>query len=262
MTIDHHFILKQLQTLPQIFAAFSPVTKMPFVICDPESFNDQIHIFTDESLIQEFSKPYIEQKNHFTALKVLKEQFLHFYGSLYNIGVTHVVLHDIHAVTELALEEIVRKRQDVENLPPEKQPLTNPALTLTALYFMQEMRRQVPIEQKPELAALDEELVANLVRGRFLSAIERDADAKEDDNNFRIPFIKNSNGDAYQVIFTDGTELRKFDPQQKLRPVVISFDDLTKFLLKDAKGYILNPQSFALPLMREQLPAFKKRIDG
>lgn len=263
MTIDHRFIIRQLQTISEIYAAFSPVTKMPFVICDKESFNDQIHIFTEESLLQEFSKPYIEQKNFLSAVKVKKEQFLQFYGSLYNIGINTVVLHDKTAVTELALEEIVRRRQDTEKLPPEKQPLLNPELMLTALYFMQEMRRPVPQQEKQGLAELDEELVANLVRGRFLSGIETNASASEENsNNFRIPYIKNNKDELYQVIFTDGTEFHKFDQQQKLRPVVITFDDLPKFLLKDARGYILNPQSIALPLQREQLPAFKKRIHG
>ena len=57
-------------------------------------------------------------------------------------------------------------------------------------------------------------------------------------------------------------ELQRFDPKKRLRPVVVKFDDLEKFLVKDAKGFLLNPTSTALPLRREQLPAFKKRIDG
>ena len=65
----------------------------------------------------------------------------------------------------------------------------------------------------------------------------------------------------YQAIFTDGYELQRFDPKKRLRPVVVKFDDLEKFLVKDAKGFLLNPTSTALPLRREQLPAFKKRIE-
>lgn len=44
----------------------------------------------------------------------------------------------------------------------------------------------------------------------------------------------------YQAIFTDGYELQRFDPKKRLRPVVVKFDDLEKFLVKDAKGFLLN----------------------
>ena len=148
-------------------------------------------------------------------------------------------------------------------------------------------------KEKADLRAMDEELVANLVRGRFLSGIivdesEKDADSKAENpdgntedgnieeakeseteeeqpkkkNNIRVPYVNNQNGEMYQAIFTDGYELQRFDPKKRLRPVVVKFDDLEKFLVKDAKGFLLNPTSTALPLRREQLPAFKKRIDG
>ena len=85
---------------------------------------------------------------------------------------------------------------------------------------------------------------------------------KKKKNNIRVPYVNNQNGEMYQAIFTDGYELQRFDPKKRLRPVVVKFDDLEKFLVKDAKGFLLNPTSTALPLRREQLPAFKKRIDG
>lgn len=122
-------------------------------------------------------------------------------------------------------------------------------------------------KEKADLRAMDEELVANLVRGRFLSGIivdesEKDADSKAENpdgntedgnieeskeseaeeeqpkkNNIRVPYVNNQNGEMYQAIFTDGYELQRFDPKKRLRPVVVKFDDLEKFLVKDAKGF-------------------------
>ena len=147
-------------------------------------------------------------------------------------------------------------------------------------HMLQEMRRPVSEEEKEkaDLRAMDEELVANLVRGRFLSGIivdesEKDADSKAENpdgntedgnieeakkseteeeqpkkkNNIRVPYVNNQNGEMYQAIFTDGYELQRFDPKKRLRPVVVKFDDLEKFLVKDAKGFLLNPTSTALP---------------
>lgn len=264
MSIDHRFIIRKLQTLPEMFVIFSQLTKHPFVTCGEESFDDQIHIFTEQDKAQEFVKSHIGQKIPVIAVKVEKEQFLQFYGSLYNIGINAVILHDANSDTDLSLEEIVHRRQKPEDLPQEKRPVTNSELLLTALYFLQEMRRPVPQDEKSGLTELDEELVANLVRGRFLSGIVVDEEQKLENgsNNVRVPYIKNDKGEMYQAIFTDGYELQKFDPKKKLRPVVVTFDDLSKFLVQDSRGYVLNPQSIALPLRREQLPAFKKRIDG
>ena len=265
MSIDHSFIIRKLQNLPEMFVIFSQLTKHPYVTCGEESFNDQIHIYTEQEKAQAFVKDQAEQqKNPVIAVKVSKEQFLHFYGTLYSIGINAVILHDSDSDTELTLEEIVHRRQNPDELPKEKRPVLNPELLLTSLYFLQEMRRPIPQEEKKGLAELDEELVANLVRGRFLSGIvvEEEQKLENGKNNVRVPYIKNDKGEMYQAIFTNGYELQKFDPKKKLRPVAVAFDDLEKFLVTDAKGFILNPQSIALPLRREQLPAFKKRING
>lgn len=277
MAIDHSFIIRKIQTLPEMFVIFSQLTKQPFVTCDEETFDDQIHIFTDAQKAHAFVQESSEQKKiPVVSVKVNSEQFLHFYGTLYSIGINTIVLHDLESETALPLESIVHRRHNPDEIPPEKRPITNPELLLTALYFLQEMRRPIPDEEKTNLQELDEELVANLVRGRFLSGIIVDENEQEEyaeensdnntekmkKNNIRVPYINNRNGEMYQAIFTDGYELQKFDPKKRLRPVVIKFDDLEKFLVKDAKGYVLNPVSVALPLRREQLPAFKKRIDG
>lgn len=277
MAIDHSFIIRKIQTLPEMFVIFSQLTKQPYVTCDEETFDDQIHIFTDAQKAHAFVQESTEQKKiPVVSVKVNSEQFLHFYGTLYSIGINTIVLHDLESETALPLESIVHRRHNPDEIPPEKRPITNPELLLTALYFLQEMRRPIPDEEKTNLQELDEELVANLVRGRFLSGIivdenEQEESAEENSdnntekmkkNNIRVPYINNRNGEMYQAIFTDGYELQKFDPKKRLRPVVIKFDDLEKFLVKDAKGYVLNPVSVALPLRREQLPAFKKRIDG
>ena len=318
MAIDHSFIIKKLQGLPEMFVIFSQSTKHPYVTCNEESFDDQIHIFSDA----EAAHAYVVAKNEqekipVVSVRVAAEQFLYFYGTLYALGVNGVVLHDNDTETSLALEAIVHRRHNPDELPEKQRPVINPELMLTSLYFLQEMRRPVSEEEKEkaDLRAMDEELVANLVRGRFLSGIivdESEEDAEENTeevensdgntenekvedfesdvesknaedgkneeskeseteeeqpkkkkkNNIRVPYVNNQNGEMYQAIFTDGYELQRFDPKKRLRPVVVKFDDLEKFLVKDAKGFLLNPTSTALPLRREQLPAFKKRIDG
>ena len=38
----------------------------------------------------------------------------------------------------------------------------------------------------------------------------------------------------------------------------VSYDDLPKYLIKDAKGFVFNPAGFNLTLTREQMEQMKK----
>ena len=56
----------------------------------------------------------------------------------------------------------------------ERRLLENPALQLTAIYFMQEMRRQEKPQPTEELKELQEELLAHYSKGSFIVATQED----------------------------------------------------------------------------------------
>ena len=62
MTVDQVFIIKKLQNLDEMLVAYSAVTRMPFAICDDESFNDQVWIFTDQDKLKTFAEKYKDEK--------------------------------------------------------------------------------------------------------------------------------------------------------------------------------------------------------
>ena len=93
MAIDNSFIIKKLQGLPEMFVIFSQSTKHPYVTCNEESFDDQIHIFSDA----EAAHAYVVAKNEqekipVVSVRVAAEQFLHFYGTLYALGVNGMTM--------------------------------------------------------------------------------------------------------------------------------------------------------------------------
>ena len=52
MGISKEEAIKELQTREEIFVAYSQATKLPYVKCDEETFNDQAWIFsTEEGII-------------------------------------------------------------------------------------------------------------------------------------------------------------------------------------------------------------------
>ena len=38
-------LIRKIQTLGEVYTILSRATRLPYVICDPESFNDQVWVF-------------------------------------------------------------------------------------------------------------------------------------------------------------------------------------------------------------------------
>ena len=150
-------------------------------------------------------------------------------------------------------------------------PMLNTALQLTVIYFIQELRR--PNQKKDDmvrmkrLQELEEEMIADLVRSRFIlavdfSKVEGEIEPGKTNPNVQVPVVKAPNGDAFQPIFTDVWEFQKFhkNPEVKLRMAPIEFKGLLGALVPQAKGFVLNPNGVNLILSREQLTAITKKF--
>lgn len=253
-------LIQKIQTKEEVFTIFSRATRQPFVICDPESFNDQVWIFEEKEELEKAVKPLTDRKNPVASIKVENKSFLSFYTTLYTLGVNSVVFYEKDKKTEIELEEIV-KRPDFSALPEAKRPLLNPQLQLSGIYFMQEFRRGVEMDEKENLAELEEEVAANLVRSKFLLAVEKKQEGQED-KNVQVPYIKNQNGDVFQPAFSDAEEFRKFNKDKKLQALMVTFDNMEKVLIPVAKGIVINPNGFNLIVPKEKLGALQQRFQG
>ena len=122
MGISEQDAIKELQTRDEIFVAYSQATKLPYVICDQESFNDQVWVFATEEEIKAFGKKKLEDKILLMGMKYEKKDYPRFYGTLYAIGVNSVVWVDGENQIEVELTRIARQA-DFSKLEPSKQPL-------------------------------------------------------------------------------------------------------------------------------------------
>ncbi len=259
MAIDNKFAIKKLRKQENVWAVFSPLTRLPYVACDPETFDDQIYLFADEELCRESVKQLGEEKNPASVLKIPQAQLNGFLHSLYALDVNAVVFHDGGGQSAIAVEELVR-RPDMEKLSASKIPIMNPALALTMIYFLQELRRPIQHDMT-RLRELEEEMVVNLVKSRLILGIETVNDENNSDpekieiKNVRIPFVKTKEGDIYQPIYSDFSEFRKYTARnpRKQRMSVLGIRQLPQFLVKESKGYVLNPASMNLILTADQL---------
>ena len=138
--------IKKIQQMEAFYVLFSRGTNNPFIICDPETYNDQVWVFEDSKDLEEKAKPYMETKNPVASIKVENKSFLNFYSTLFTLGVNEVVFVEKDKTTPFDLEEIVKK-PDFSQLPENQRPLFNPQLQLTGIYFMQEFRRGVDMSE-------------------------------------------------------------------------------------------------------------------
>ena len=198
--------VKEIQARENVYVAYSQVTKLPYVTCAEETYNDQVWFFAEEETLKEFGKKKLEDKILLMGMKYEKKDFPRLYGLLYAVGVNSLVWNNGTEEIEVELEKIVR-RPDLSKMEPEKRPLINSTLQLSGIYFMQELRRPVAKEERKNIRELEEELIANLKKAEFLVAMERN---EEDPSKVNIPYLKNKEGKILQPVFSDVLEYEQF----------------------------------------------------
>ncbi|MDO4308250.1 MAG: SseB family protein [Eubacteriales bacterium] len=241
--------VKQLQTRERVFVAYSQATKLPFVTCDEETFNDQAWVFATEEEIKAFGQKKLEDKILLMGMRYERKDFPRFYGTLYAIGVNSVVWNDGDEKVEVEIEKIA-KQADFSNVEPAKRPLLNPTLQLSGIYFMQELRRPLKKEERTNIRPLEEEFLVNLRKSEYLAAVEVN---EEDPKKINIPYLKNKDGKILQPVFTDVMEYEKFAKGRKLRIVKVTFDKLPGLMIQQAENYVVNPMGFNLILSKDQI---------
>lgn len=254
MAITEKEAIKELQTRKEFFVAYSQATRLPYVTCDEESFNDQAWIFATEEEIKEYGKKLLNDKILLMGMKYENKDFPRFYGTLYGIGVNSVVWNDGENKIEVELSHIA-KQAEVDKLEPAKRPLLNPTLQLSGIYFMQALRRPVSNEERGDLRELEEEFLVNIRKSEFLMAMTVD---KKDPKKVNIPYLKGKDEKILHPIFSDVMEFQKFAKDKKLRLAKVPFGKLMEVMIPQAEAFVLNPMGFNLVLNKEQM----KRLQG
>ena len=251
MGISVEDAVKELQARETVFVAYAQTTRLPYVTCGEETYNDQVWFFADEESVKEFGKKKLEEKVLLLGMKYEKKDYPKMYGLMFAIGANSVIWNNGTEEIEIDLERIVRK-PDLSQVEPAKRPLINSTLQLSGIYFMQELRRPVAKEEHKNLRELEEELIVNLKKSQFLVAMEVD---KENPKKINVPYLKNKEGQILQPVFSDVMEYEKFARGKKFRLAKIPFAKLPEILNTQAEAMVFNPLGFNLILNKEQ---FKK----
>lgn len=79
--------LEKLKTAEAVYVLLSRITNLPYVECDPETYDDQIFLFYSEENARKGADRFLKEKAPLQIIKVEKKSFLMFYTSLYPMGV-------------------------------------------------------------------------------------------------------------------------------------------------------------------------------
>lgn len=231
-------LIARLKEAGELFVLMSPLTKSPYVVCDPETFDDQAIVFFRQEAGEEEAKQLAGLKIPAAVMRLQNKQLLYFYTGLYTMGVNALL------VKEGKNERLIQLRDFVGRREPKQEPgetwVENPSLHLTALYYAQEARRKPELEAEGGFMELREEIETHFRKGSFILAIQKEGKG--------IPLVRLKNGQVYQAAFTDILEFRKFDREAGLQPVIVPAAGISQALSKDAVGIILNPMGVNLPL--------------
>ncbi|OUQ20760.1 hypothetical protein B5E82_00590 [Lachnoclostridium sp. An138] len=268
MSTDNRLMIKNLQKLEHFFTITSRATNLPYAQCDETTFDDQAFLFSQEEDAADFCAKLNEDSYPSSVLRVEQNQIQKFYTGLYLTGINRVAFHNGTGFTYLPLEEIVTLKKPVQDA--KTPPVINTALQLTGIYFLQELRRPGKDNRDPErlskLREMEQELMADLVRSRFILALDITdvkgrLDLKKPDPNLKMPYLKNPSGDILQPVFSDLWEFEKFKGKstRKLQLVTVPFKGLSSTAIPGAKGYALNPSGFNLVLLKEKIDLLAKQ---
>lgn len=268
MAIDDT-LAKKIQNLETVYVLIAASTRLPFVECDPETFDDQVHLYAEEEGLKKALQEYAQQQIPLVTAKIEQPQRRIFLTSLHLIGVNMLVFHEGFDVSRIPLDEIAA--MDPKFAEKKDLPLVNAALQLTTIYFLQELRRpnqnRADQERTRHLQELEEEMMANLSRSNFIlmldaSKVQKEPDPNSPGSGIQIPCVKAPNGDMFQPIFSDVWEFQKFqqNPNSKMQMAAVPFRSLANMLTNPAKGFVLNPSGINLILTREYLAAIAQRF--
>ncbi len=239
-------VLQKLRNSEAIYVIMSGCTRMPYVVCDEETFDDEIFLFFNEEDAKKEMKRLLEEKNPVQVMKVEKQSFLVFYLTLFPMGVNCMVVDKgTKGQTSVQVEDLVRRPKE-EKMPDGKVRVENPQFHLTALYFMQGMRKQPAEEEKEKLQELYEEMMVHFQEGSYIVAVKEEKE---------VPILKQKDGQIFQPVFTDYPEFQKFqnfNKTDKFRAAVVEAGKIPEILTKEAVGVTVNPFGVNLQLQMQK----------
>lgn len=249
-----------LQNADPLYVVMSEGTRLPFVECDRETYDDEVLVFDSRETAENAGKELEEEGYLIRITELSVKQRLAFFSSLFSMGVNAVKLNkggreeSILELTGLITRPAFPRfspeiAERLKTDPAIKFHVENPEFHLTAVYYIQKVRNRRRELWEEEVKELYEEMMIHYREGYYISARLEDGG---------MPLLKKKDGLALQPLFTDLQEFAKFqraNAGMKLQNFIVSEKGFLKFLTKEASGIVINPFGISLVLQVKREPA-------
>ena len=108
--IENPALLEQLRTASELFVLMSVCTKEPYVVCHPETFDDEILLFFDMEEAKKKAQELLEEKIPVSIARLENKHLLVFYTNLYAMGVNALLVSREGEEYLIQLQEFVQRR--------------------------------------------------------------------------------------------------------------------------------------------------------
>ena len=124
-----------------IFALISLCTREPYVVCDEETFDDEVFLFLDEEEAKKEAAKLAEEKVPVTVAKINGKDMLVFFTGLYTLGVNALVVTDKGEKASMQISDIVKRKSPEKTLESEGEVNRTPAFPPLARSSVNELPR-------------------------------------------------------------------------------------------------------------------------
>ena len=217
--MDRREVLSSIPKAVNLYMIHSEFTRLPYIECDDKTFDDVAFFFDIKENADKKSQELLEKKQKNVVVELTQEGILRAFTHLVIAGVNAIKYNCQGEDYIIQLDEII-KLSDFSELPPEKRPIENRTLQLTMLYFAQEIRANIDNPNTPVIHDMEEEMMVNILKARFL-----------------VP------------VFTDNIEFDKMPNDETVKKTIIDAKNLINFpLTPECDGFLINPMGVSLPL--------------
>ena len=239
-------VLISIPKMEKIYLIHSDFTRLPFVHCDDETFDDVVFLFETRENAQKKCEELLEIKQKTTVVELDQESLLKTFTYLVIAGVNAIKYNYKDEDYMLQLSEIV-KVSDFSELPPEQRPLENRTLQLTMIYFCQEIRANLDNPNTPVIREMEEEMMVNILKARFLVPVrETQVDGE---TQMQMLMLKINDSGSVIPIFTDNIEISRLQSEDGIKRIIVDTKNLLNFELPSGcDGFLINPMGVSLPL--------------
>lgn len=236
--------LKNIRNLKEVYIINSNSTKSPFVQTDEDS-NDISLFFLDETSVKDKIKNLNKENENVSYIKVENKFLANAINTLLMFGINAIKIH----VKE---DEFTYQISEILDIKEENKVFRNPILSLTMLYFFQEFRKKERTIDVDSLKELEEEMLVNVTRAKYLIPVSKD-------NSASFMLLKLKDGGTSVPIFTDHMEINRFVKSNDFDLKIIGFKEMIDLILpEDCNSYVINPSGAALLVMKDWVYKFKK----